>query len=109
MHMAKNYLVDMGVMERRLRVPLILGIWGPKGCGKTFQLVGGRAWGGGEGGGSRGGAGACRGLRCPFGRCTGGGQLGGRARESGEASCGVLTKAPARLAASAGAGVQKAR
>lgn len=36
--MVKNWMVDAGVVEPSLRVPLILGIWGPKGCGKTFQL-----------------------------------------------------------------------
>eukprot|EP00892_Ulva_mutabilis_P004562 jgi/Ulvmu1/2478/UM137_0003.1 len=34
MHMAKNYLWKH---LRGIKVPLILGIWGPKGTGKTFQ------------------------------------------------------------------------
>ncbi|KAI8473751.1 MAG: hypothetical protein J3K34DRAFT_164814 [Monoraphidium minutum] len=38
LHMVKNYLVDSGTLDPSLNVPLILGIWGPKGCGKTFQL-----------------------------------------------------------------------
>ncbi|KAG2449855.1 hypothetical protein HYH02_005378 [Chlamydomonas schloesseri] len=37
MHMAKNYLYDLGAMSANTRVPLILGIWGEKGMGKTFQ------------------------------------------------------------------------
>mgnify|MGYP001807435568 CR=1 FL=1 len=37
MHMAKNYLFDLGAMSANTRVPLILGIWGEKGMGKTFQ------------------------------------------------------------------------
>ncbi len=34
MHVVKNFIADQldGVNP-----PLILGIWGPKGCGKTFQ------------------------------------------------------------------------
>lgn len=36
--MVKNWMVDAGVIDESLRVPLILGVWGPKGCGKTFQL-----------------------------------------------------------------------
>ena len=35
MHIAKNYLVDAGSLK--IRVPLILGIWGGKGLGKTFM------------------------------------------------------------------------
>ena len=44
LHIAKNLLMDStnpGVGENALgltRVPLILGIWGSKGCGKTFNL-----------------------------------------------------------------------
>ena len=37
MHITKNYLSDQGAISRGVRVPLILGVWGPKGCGKTFQ------------------------------------------------------------------------
>ncbi|GFR50488.1 hypothetical protein Agub_g12752, partial [Astrephomene gubernaculifera] len=37
LHMAKNYLYDMGALPGNVRVPLILGIWGEKGMGKTFQ------------------------------------------------------------------------
>ncbi|GBF99559.1 ribulose bisphosphate carboxylase oxygenase, chloroplastic [Raphidocelis subcapitata] len=37
-HVVKTYLVDSGALDPAVRVPLILGIWGPKGCGKTFQL-----------------------------------------------------------------------
>jgi pantothenate kinase-related protein Tda10 len=37
LHVVKNYLAEVGAIEERVRVPLILGIWGPKGCGKTFQ------------------------------------------------------------------------
>ena len=36
-HFVKNYLVEMGAISDKVRVPLILGIWGPKGMGKTFQ------------------------------------------------------------------------
>jgi len=37
-HVAKNYLADQGALGNAgRRVPLILGIWGPKGSGKTFQ------------------------------------------------------------------------
>lgn len=37
-HVAKNYLADAGALGNAgKRVPLILGIWGPKGSGKTFQ------------------------------------------------------------------------
>ena len=39
LHVAKNFLADrteaLGV---NTRVPLILGVWGAKGCGKTFNL-----------------------------------------------------------------------
>ena len=34
MHMAKNHLHHL---LHGIKVPLILGIWGPKGTGKTFQ------------------------------------------------------------------------
>ncbi|GLC43680.1 hypothetical protein PLESTM_001503900 [Pleodorina starrii] len=37
LHMAKNYLYDLGAIGSNVRVPLILGIWGEKGMGKTFQ------------------------------------------------------------------------
>ncbi len=37
MHMAKNYLLDLGAIPDNVRVPLILGVWGEKGMGKTFQ------------------------------------------------------------------------
>ncbi len=33
-HMAKNYVWES---LPGIKLPLILGIWGPKGCGKTFQ------------------------------------------------------------------------
>jgi hypothetical protein len=36
MHVAKNYLCDAGSLSN-IRVPLILGVWGEKGMGKTFQ------------------------------------------------------------------------
>jgi hypothetical protein len=38
MHITKNYLADQGAMSKSTKVPLVLGIWGPKGCGKTFQV-----------------------------------------------------------------------
>lgn len=34
MHIAKNFLADT---LTGVRVPVMLGIWGPKGCGKTFM------------------------------------------------------------------------
>lgn len=37
MHIAKNYLMDQGGLTGLSSVPLILGIWGPKGTGKSFQ------------------------------------------------------------------------
>eukprot|EP00879_Flechtneria_rotunda_P006147 GHRR01006464.1.p1 GENE.GHRR01006464.1~~GHRR01006464.1.p1 ORF type:complete len:282 (+),score=70.27 GHRR01006464.1:431-1276(+) len=37
MHITKNYLCDQAAISNKGKVPLILGIWGPKGCGKTFQ------------------------------------------------------------------------
>jgi pantothenate kinase-related protein Tda10 len=38
MHITKNYLADQGAISKSTKVPLIMGIWGPKGCGKTFQV-----------------------------------------------------------------------
>jgi len=35
LHIAKNYLAESFV--KKLKIPLILGIWGPKGTGKSFQ------------------------------------------------------------------------
>jgi pantothenate kinase-related protein Tda10 len=37
LHIAKNFLVDSGAFDPSTKVPLILGIWGGKGQGKTFQ------------------------------------------------------------------------
>lgn len=37
LHIAKNYLMDLGCIDQKTKVPLILGIWGEKGMGKTFQ------------------------------------------------------------------------
>jgi hypothetical protein len=37
MHIVKNFLVDQGSFDKMTKVPLILGIWGGKGQGKTFQ------------------------------------------------------------------------
>ncbi|KAK9915318.1 hypothetical protein WJX75_007556 [Coccomyxa subellipsoidea] len=37
MHIVKNWLVDNDCFDTSIRVPLILGIWGPKGQGKSFQ------------------------------------------------------------------------
>ena len=37
MHIVKNFLYDQGAFDFTTRVPLILGIWGGKGQGKTFQ------------------------------------------------------------------------
>ena len=37
MHIVKNYMVDAGSFDASLRIPLILGIWGGKGQGKSFQ------------------------------------------------------------------------
>lgn len=34
MHIAKNFMAESLV---GVRVPVMLGIWGPKGCGKTFM------------------------------------------------------------------------
>ncbi len=33
MHIVKNWMVDNGAFDPSHRVPLILGIWGPKGQG----------------------------------------------------------------------------
>jgi hypothetical protein len=55
MHITKNYLADQGAISSKVKVPLVMGIWGPKGCGKTFQVcvcVCGLE--GGGGGGERG-------------------------------------------------------
>jgi len=38
LHVAKNFLKDQGVLGSHIQVPLILGIWGPKGCGKSFSV-----------------------------------------------------------------------
>ena len=37
MHLVKNMLMDRGVFDAQIRVPLLLGVWGGKGQGKTFQ------------------------------------------------------------------------
>ena len=37
MHIVKNVMCDQGVFDGQTRIPLILGIWGGKGQGKTFQ------------------------------------------------------------------------
>ena len=37
MHIVKNFLIDQGSFDKSTKVPLILGIWGGKGQGKTFQ------------------------------------------------------------------------
>ncbi len=37
MHVAKNYLAERGEFDGQTRMPLILGIWGGKGQGKSFQ------------------------------------------------------------------------
>ncbi|KAL0037164.1 hypothetical protein WJX79_003556 [Trebouxia sp. C0005] len=37
LHIVKNYMVEKGCFDSQTRVPLILGIWGPKGQGKSFQ------------------------------------------------------------------------
>lgn len=37
MHIVKNYLIDQGCFDKVTKVPLILGIWGGKGQGKSFQ------------------------------------------------------------------------
>lgn len=37
LHVVKNFLMDAGCFDETTRVPLILGIWGGKGQGKSFQ------------------------------------------------------------------------
>jgi hypothetical protein len=37
LHIAKNFLSEFGCFDRMTRIPLILGIWGGKGQGKSFQ------------------------------------------------------------------------
>lgn len=37
MHITKNFLMDQGSFDAATRVPLIMGIWGGKGQGKSFQ------------------------------------------------------------------------
>jgi hypothetical protein len=37
LHIAKNFLSDFGCFDSVTRIPLILGIWGGKGQGKSFQ------------------------------------------------------------------------
>lgn len=37
LHIAKNFLMDLGCFDKITKVPLILGIWGGKGQGKSFQ------------------------------------------------------------------------
>lgn len=37
LHIAKNFLADFGCFDSVTRIPLILGIWGGKGQGKSFQ------------------------------------------------------------------------
>ena len=37
MHITKNFLMDLGHFDPATKVPLILGIWGGKGQGKSFQ------------------------------------------------------------------------
>ncbi len=37
MHVVKNYLAELGAFDDKVKVPLILGIWGERGMGKTFQ------------------------------------------------------------------------
>eukprot|EP01024_Parvocaulis_polyphysoides_P073597 TRINITY_DN9482_c0_g4_i2.p1 TRINITY_DN9482_c0_g4~~TRINITY_DN9482_c0_g4_i2.p1 ORF type:complete len:437 (-),score=50.92 TRINITY_DN9482_c0_g4_i2:275-1585(-) len=36
MHIVKNFLAEE-VFDKKIKIPLILGIWGNKGCGKSFQ------------------------------------------------------------------------
>ena len=38
LHVTKNALVEVGGLDDKAVVPLILGIWGGKGQGKTFQV-----------------------------------------------------------------------
>ncbi|KAL4518051.1 hypothetical protein Ndes2526B_g01513 [Nannochloris sp. 'desiccata'] len=37
LHITKNFLSDFGCFDSMTRIPLILGIWGGKGQGKSFQ------------------------------------------------------------------------
>ena len=37
LHIVKNYMADKQAFDSQTKVPLILGIWGPKGQGKSFQ------------------------------------------------------------------------
>jgi len=37
LHITKNFLSDFGFFDSMTRIPLILGIWGGKGQGKSFQ------------------------------------------------------------------------
>jgi SpoVK/Ycf46/Vps4 family AAA+-type ATPase len=37
LHITKNFLSDFGFFDAMTRIPLILGIWGGKGQGKSFQ------------------------------------------------------------------------
>lgn len=37
LHITKNYMVEKGCFASKIKVPLIMGIWGPKGQGKSFQ------------------------------------------------------------------------
>ena len=37
MHITKNFMQDQGCFDAATRTPLILGIWGGKGMGKSFQ------------------------------------------------------------------------
>jgi len=36
-HIVKNFLIDSGAFDKSTKIPLILGIWGGKGQGKSFQ------------------------------------------------------------------------
>jgi hypothetical protein len=36
-HVAKNFLLEQGAFDAQTQVPLVLGIWGGKGQGKSFQ------------------------------------------------------------------------
>ena len=38
LHVTKNALVETGGLDDKTVVPLILGVWGGKGQGKTFQV-----------------------------------------------------------------------
>lgn len=37
LHIAKNFLIDSGAFDSGMRCPLILGVWGGKGQGKSFM------------------------------------------------------------------------